>query len=61
MEALGYKANKAAFRALAQRMPLAELNDRRAQLAPILFGLANFLPTGAPPSRNTAAKRLWNA
>jgi hypothetical protein len=61
MEALGYKANKAAFRALARRMPLAELNDRRAQLAPILFGLANFLPTGAPPSRNIAAKRLWNA
>lgn len=64
MEALGYKANKAAFRTLAQRMPLLELNDCRAQLAPILFGLANFLPTGAPQARNTAAaryvKRLWN-
>lgn len=65
MEALGYKANKAAFRTLAQRMPLSELNHSRAQLAPILFGLANFLPTGAPQARNTAAaryvKRLWNA
>jgi len=65
MEALGYKANKTAFRTLAQRMPLAELNDHRPQLAPVLFGLANFLPTGAPPARHAAAaryaKRLWNA
>ena len=65
MEALGYKANKAAFRALAQRAPLSELDDQRSQLAPILFGLANFLPTGAPQARHTAAaryvKRLWNA
>ena len=65
MEALGYKGNKVAFRTLAQRAPLANLNDQRSQLAPILFGLANFLPTGAPQSRDSAAaryvKRLWNA
>jgi len=65
MEALGYKANKVAFRMLAQRLPLSELNDRRSQLAPLLFGLANFLPTGAPQARHTAgaqyAKRLWSA
>jgi hypothetical protein len=75
MEALGYKANKAAFRSLARRAPVSELNDHRSwrgalatsrsQLAPILFGLANFLPTGAPQARNSAAaryvKRLWNA
>jgi len=65
MEALGYKANKLAFRTLAQRAPLANLNDQRSQLAPILFGLANFLPTGAPQTRDSAAaryvKRLWNA
>ena len=65
MEALGYKANKTAFRSLAQRAPLAELKDHRAQLAPVLFGLANFLPTGIPQSRDSAAARyvkwLWNA
>jgi hypothetical protein len=65
MEALGYKANKVAFRTLAQRARLSELNDHRSQLAPILFGLANFLPLGAPQARHTAAarhvKRLWNA
>ena len=64
MEALGYKINKTAFRTLAQCASLAELNDHRARLAPVLFGVANFLPMGAPPSRNTAAaryvKRLWN-
>jgi len=65
MEALGYKANKLAFRALARRAPLAELNSQRSQLTPILFGLANFLPTGVPQSRDSAAaryvRRLWNA
>ncbi len=64
MEALGYKGNKTAFRTLAQHLPLAELNDHRPQLAPILFGVANFLPTGAPTTSTTAAawaKRLWNA
>ena len=65
MEALGYKGNKMAFRTLAQRIPLSELDDHRSQLAPVLFGLANFLPTGAPQARHTAAaryvKRLWNA
>ncbi len=65
MEALGYKANKAAFRALAQRVPISEINDHRSYLGPMLFGVANFLPTGAPATRNTAAaayvRRLWNA
>ncbi|HUI07866.1 MAG TPA: DUF2851 family protein [Verrucomicrobiae bacterium] len=65
MEALGYKTHKNAFRLLARRLPLAELAGHRARLAPVLFGLANFLPTGAPPTRGTAAarhvKRLWNA
>jgi hypothetical protein len=65
MEALGYKANKVASRTLAQRAPLADLNGQRAQLAPVLFGLANFLPTGVPQSRDSAGaryvKRLWNA
>ncbi len=51
MEALGYKANKAAFRTLAQRVPLAELNDHRAHLAPILFGLANFCQPVFPIAR----------
>ncbi|MGD1018569.1 MAG: DUF2851 family protein [Verrucomicrobiia bacterium] len=65
MEALGYKANKAAFRLLAQRVPVSDINDHRSHLGPILFGVANFLPTGAPTARNTAAaahvRRLWNA
>ncbi|HTS17215.1 MAG TPA: DUF2851 family protein [Verrucomicrobiae bacterium] len=65
MEALGYKSNKVAFRTLAQRATLADITDKRAHLAPILFGVANFLPTGAPPSRAGAdavyVKRLWNA
>jgi hypothetical protein len=65
MESLGYKSNKTAFRTLARRAPLAELSAHRAHLAPLLFGLANFLPTGAPPARGTAAaryvRRLWNA
>jgi hypothetical protein len=72
MEALGYKANKAAFRALAQRVPMSEIEDLRraeparlANIAAIMFGVANFLPTGAPATRSTAAtayvKRLWNA
>jgi hypothetical protein len=65
MEALGYKANKAAFRALAQRVPVSEINDHRLHLGPILFGVANLLPTGAPATRDAAAaghvKRLWNA
>ena len=65
MEALGYKANKTGFRTLAQRAPLREMNDHRSRLAQVLFGIANFLPTGVPPSRDTAAaryvKRLWSA
>ena len=85
MEALGYKANKAAFRLLAQRVPLAELSEmicrsafrgatanpsrleRRSHgrdLAAILFGVANVLPTAAPATRDAASKqyvkRLWS-
>jgi hypothetical protein len=54
MEALGYKANKSAFRALAQRLPVAELD--RKNLAPIFFGVANFLPT---TFADAGGKRLW--
>ena len=64
IEALGYKANKTAFRTLAQRLPLRELSDHRADLAPLFFGVANFLPTDRPKTRNAAGqqyvKRLWN-
>ena len=51
MEALGYKANKSGFRALAQRLPVAGRPS-----APILFGVANFLPTGLT---DAYGKRLW--
>lgn len=64
MEALGYKANKTAFRALAERLPLTELNNRRSDLAALLFGVANFLPTDLPKTRDAVSaqhlKRLWN-
>lgn len=64
MEALGYKANKMAFRTLAQRAPLAELAAQRAHMPAILFGLANFLPVTAPKSRDPVCarhvKRLWD-
>jgi hypothetical protein len=72
MEALGYKTNKAAFRALAQRLPVAmvgadSVHDTRAgrwdALAALLFGVANFLPTAAPTGRDASSrqyvKRLW--
>lgn len=58
MEALGYKANKAAFRLLARRLPLAALNEHRSVLAPLLFGVAGFLPTTA--TSDPYVKRLWN-
>jgi hypothetical protein len=65
MEALGYKANKPAFRAIAKRLPLAELREHRGALAPLMFGIANFLPTGAVKGRDDAShryvRRLWNA
>jgi hypothetical protein len=64
MEALGYKANKNAFRTLAKRVPLSELAEHRQHLAAILFGVANLLPTTIAKSRDTVAaryvKRLWN-
>lgn len=58
MEALGYKANKTAFRILAQRLPVAEIPEHRAHLAASLFGLANFLPRTA--GGDVYAKRLWS-
>ena len=58
MESLGYKANKTAFRALAQRLPLATIAGHRDAIAPLLFGLAGFLPTTA--SDDPCAKKLWN-
>ncbi len=57
MEALGYKANKTAFRVLSQRLPARELAGQRKHLAAILFGIANFLPTSGVDSYG---KRLWN-
>jgi hypothetical protein len=60
MEALGYKANKAAFRALAQRAPLAWLQEHSRQMAALLFGLANFLPTTVAPGTDRYRRRLWN-
>ncbi|MBM3858977.1 MAG: DUF2851 family protein [Verrucomicrobia bacterium] len=59
MEALGYKANKSAFRALAQRLPLALLAENRTVIAPLLFGVAGFLPTTA--SDDPFVKRLWKS
>jgi hypothetical protein len=63
MEALGYKNNKTAFRTLAQRLPLAELAQNRSRLAALLFGVGNFLPSGAPTWEAATAryvKRLWS-
>jgi hypothetical protein len=61
MEALGYKANKTAFRTLAQRLPLTALT---AHHAPLLFGVAGFLPTEAVRARSAAGhqyvRRLWS-
>ena len=61
MEALGYKANKLPFRALAQRLPLTVLTGHPAAL---LFGVAGFLPTGTVRARSQAGhqyvRRLWN-
>jgi len=77
MEALGYKANKAAFRTLAQRLPVAELQPPREGEAPAepLSPMAR--REARPPntallfgvanflpitaSRDAYAKRLWNA
>ena len=65
MEALGYKGNKSPFRLLAQRLPVTELRDHRAQIAPLMFGVANFLPTAAARAADTPSqsyiKRLWSA
>ncbi|MEI6084773.1 MAG: DUF2851 family protein [Verrucomicrobiota bacterium] len=57
MEALGYKANKTAFRTLAQRLPVAECGSGLS--AATFFGVAGFLPITA--SRDAYTKRLWNA
>ena len=65
MEALGYKGNKAGFRLLARRLPLATLAEHRARLAPLLFGVANFLPVDVPRSRAPVSagyvRRLWRS
>jgi hypothetical protein len=53
MEALGYKANKAAFRTLAQRLPVADGKPDAA----VLFGVAGFLPTKLA---DPYGKRLWS-
>ena len=65
MEALGYKANKLPFRALARRVPLRQVLEHRAHAAALLFGVANFLPVAdgraAEPASQGYVKRLWNA
>lgn len=60
MEALGYKANKLAFRTLAQRLPAdtARALTARDQLAAVLFGVADLLPT---TRADAYTKRLWAA
>ncbi len=64
MEGLGYKANKTAFRTLAQRLPLHEIVQHRTELAALLFGVANFLPTDKPSGTDATSqqyvKRLWS-
>jgi len=62
MEALGYKANKTGFRALAQALPLSAWEgERRKEMAAMMFGVANFLPTVLPKSKDPHIKRLWKA
>ena len=58
MEALGYKANKTAFRTLAQRVPLTTLAESRSPAA-LLFGAGNLLPTVAAKTNDPYARRLW--
>ena len=58
MEALGYKANKTTFRALAQRVPLTTLAESRSPAA-LLFGTGNLLPTVAAKSNDAYVRRLW--
>jgi hypothetical protein len=60
MEALGYKANKAAFRSLARRVPHDALVEHRPHLAAMLFGVANFLPTFIMKADDAQIRRLWN-
>jgi hypothetical protein len=55
MEALGYKANKTAFRLLAQRLPLTECGS--GPLAATFFGVAGFLPLQLT---DPYGKRLWS-
>ncbi|MCG3150414.1 MAG: hypothetical protein PCFJNLEI_03900 [Verrucomicrobiae bacterium] len=56
MEALGYKANKTAFRTLAQRLPITESENARS--AAIFFGVAGFLPI---KQTDAYGKRLWKS
>lgn len=65
MEALGYKSNKTGFHLLAQRLPVAQLRQLPpAELPAVLFGVAHFLPTAMPVTRDAAGQRhvqrLWN-
>jgi hypothetical protein len=65
MESLGYKSNKTGFRTLAQRLPLCDLAGHKDDLAPLMFGVAGFLPVAAAKSRDPSArqymKRLWSS
>jgi len=60
MEALGYKANKIAFRLLAQRAPRAALSEHHTHLGALMFGVANFLPMFTTKVDDAQIKRLWN-
>ncbi len=65
---LGYKHNKLAFRALAARVPLAELRERSAGDAlaaqAILMGVAGLLPDRVAPRWDSATRErvraLWD-
>jgi len=65
-DALGYKANRESFRALARQLPLsvlAELPDRTAREA-ALFGAAGLLPDpsreSVDPAWQSQVARLWD-
>jgi len=59
--ALGYKNNKLPFQLLAQRVPAGTASTARGEA--LLFGLAGFLETPAPPAGAARAEvaALWSA
>ncbi|MFZ5806949.1 MAG: DUF2851 family protein [Verrucomicrobiota bacterium] len=61
-EALGYSANKEAFRALAQRVKIADLLNisLQGQREALLLGMAGFLPDKILPRDHQHVRRLWD-